>query len=66
MRLARTHPTEKEEPNEIKSARELVLKVTLGSNWEKQKSSHGILHRQLSKNEKLMCDVLREYQLAPI
>lgn len=66
MRLARTHPTEKEEPNEIKSARELVLKATLGPDWEKQKSSHGVLHRKLSKNEKLMCDVLREYQLASI
>jgi len=66
MKLARTHPINKEEPNEIKSARELVLEVTLGSNWKKQKSSHVILHRQLSKNEKLMCDVLREYQLASI
>ena len=66
MRLARTHHTEKEEPNEIKSARELVLKVTLGPDWEKQKSSHGVLHRKLSKNEKLMCDVLREYKLASI
>lgn len=66
MRLARTHPINKEEPNEIKNARKLVLEVTLGSNWEKQKSSHVILHRQLSKNEKLMCDVLREYQLASI
>ena len=66
MRLARTHPTEKEEPNEIKSARELVLKVTLGPKKKKKKSSHGVLHRKLSKNEKLMCDVLREYQLASI